>query len=414
MKNQLTSNSQLETWSVPECPLKIEYSRQLLRDICSYALDQKVNGEPVDAGGVLFGARKENTIRLTTWRHIPCEHAQSAHFRLSENDRRRLNRLLQGARTEPALIDLHPVGWFVSHREDGVQLNPYELKIYEHFFPWTWQATLVLHREENGAVRAGFFARDADKAVRTEASYQEFSIDAPAPARPVEAPAPAPSVTMTSTPDPTQRQTARLPAPNRTTRDRSRWIWAAPVLLACLVAAAIFFERPAPPAPTFSFRIGEKGGDLHLQWDETAEPIRDAARGKLDIKDGNNPRLQVPLDVEKLRDGSLDYPRKSGDVEVLMTVDTTSGTKVQESARFLGSPVPKPAAVATPTPPASASDKQLRQQRDALAAEVARLREQLSKTDSRNAQLEDTIRILEHRIQVEELRTKPRKPVATQ
>src|SRR6202035_2938961 len=74
------------------------------------------------------------------------------------------------------LKDLRPVGWFVSHLREGVALLASDLEIYNGFFPEAWQVALVICPMSGGRAQAGFFAREADGKVQSEASYQSFDL----------------------------------------------------------------------------------------------------------------------------------------------------------------------------------------------------------------------------------------------
>ena len=406
-------------WAPPESPIAIEYSLDAMEQIRAWATDglRQLSRGGIETGGVLFGERGEASIRITGWRPIECEHARGPAFLLTQNDRLALGQLLQDAKKQADLTGTHALGWFVSHTRSGLALTEADLRIYDHYFPWSWQTTLVLHPQRDGSAEAGFFARGADGKLQTEASYQPFRIEPmvrsrlsdPSVTHKIEPPPPprrvrweqAPASPSQAAPPPPvhERTAASSPAPSPKAaarmafRNRNIWMWVAPALLAIIVLAEIVDRNGTPGAqPSFGLRVGDNGGELRLEWDKRADVIRDAVRGSLDIKDGPS-NVPIPLDAEHLREGTFNYTRKTGDLEVRMTVYPVNGAPVQENARFVGPPVTAPSK--------SGGAAELRRERDALASEAGRLREELRKERARNKELEQAMRILENRVQVE-------------
>jgi len=129
-----------------------------------------------EVGGVLFGTRHEDHIRVVTWRPIACDHTQGESLRLSHTDRMNLAVQLEVARQNPDLKDLRPLGWLVSHLHAGVSLSASDLEVYNGFFPEAWQVALVICPKGNRRAQAGFFVREADDKLQSEASYQCFDL----------------------------------------------------------------------------------------------------------------------------------------------------------------------------------------------------------------------------------------------
>ncbi len=183
---ELDPHFEFASWRVPQFQRAVEYPSEVMEEIRAFACDELINlshgGDEV--GGVLFGTRRDDLIRILTWRPIACEHNQGEALRLSYNDRMNLAVQLEMARQNSDLKDLRPVGWFVSHWRGGVALSESDLEIYNGFFPESWQAALVICPAGSGRALAGFFMREADGTVRSEASYQNFEL---APLNPVAA-----------------------------------------------------------------------------------------------------------------------------------------------------------------------------------------------------------------------------------
>jgi proteasome lid subunit RPN8/RPN11 len=190
------------SWRVPQFPRVIEYPLEVMEEIRAFACDEllQLSHGGDEVAGVLFGTRREEQIRILTWRPIACDHSQGEGLRLSYNDRMNLAVQLEVARQNPDLRDLRPVGWFVSHVSGGISLSPSDLEIYNGFFPEGWQAALVIRPKGSGLAEAGFFLRGADYQVSPDASYHCFDLEPlrlapaimPEPVAPVPAePAPA-------------------------------------------------------------------------------------------------------------------------------------------------------------------------------------------------------------------------------
>lgn len=395
------------TWTAPEADLVIEYSLEALDQIRLYTVEglKQLSRGGIEVGGILFGTRGDDLVRISAWRPIACEHAKGAGFLLSQTDRIALGKFLQDAKSEPGLENLHAVGWFVSHTRAGVRMTDADLKVYNHYFPWSWQITLVVQPAKDGVANAGFFFRDANGTVNADVSHREFVLtpgvltqpSPPIPEHPAALPLARNEVKLPPTP-PSYRPPAPLAASG--IAHQRLWIWTVPLLLALLVGGMVL-ERPGghSTTPGLGFHAVDSGGELHFEWDKSAEVIRDAVRATLDIKDGDA-TIQIPLTVDRLREGTLAYSRKSGDLDAQMTVYPVNGTAVQESARFVGP---------TANNPKLDEATALRHERDALVAEIDQLKETLRRTQVRNRELEDAVRILENRVQVEKqhLRRKP-------
>src|ERR1700689_4536990 len=192
---ELGPHFEFASWRVPQFQRAIEYPPEVMEEIRAFACDEllQLSHGGDDVGGVLFGTRRDDLVRILTWRPIACEHTQGEGLRLSYNDRMNLAVQLEVARQNADLKDLRPVGWFVSHLRGGVALLDSDLEIYNGFFPDAWQVAMVICPKGNGLAQAGFFVREADAKVRADASYQSFELAPlhPPPATPQPPPAPA-------------------------------------------------------------------------------------------------------------------------------------------------------------------------------------------------------------------------------
>jgi hypothetical protein len=383
------------SWRAAQVPVAIEYPLEVLDEIRATATDgfQKLARGGLEVGGVLFGVRRDEGVRILTWRPIQCEYALGPTLQLSGRDRARLTLLLQTATDDPDLEGLQAVGWFVSHTRSDVLLSPQDLEIFDVFFPRPWQVTLVLHPTQAGVASAGFFVREADGTLKADSSYQEFSVK-PLQRAPRLADVPAPVVKdrsnsrlkpqeMVATPMPTAAEPPQLgsgEAPLFRTLERSRaprgWLWIVPVIGGLIVAGFLIKERYlARGIQPFSFHVFDAGQTVQIEWDQNSASIRNAHLGVIDITDGGETRRYSLADNE-LHAGRMSYLRRGGDLELRMTVYPVGSTAVQEFAHFLD-----PGSLAPPAPPPEV--EQLRQERDRLETQVQQLKQDLLKEQTR-------------------------------
>ena len=162
------------------------------------------------------------------------------------------------------------------------------------------------------------------------------------------------------------------------------------IVAAALVLALVglrFFGARLNTEP-LALSVMERAGQLQIQWNHASQNIVGATGGSLEIVDGPD-RRSIPMSRKELAEGSFTYARRSGDVQVRLTVNASGGQRMEEASRFVGT---APAAV-----DASELDT-LRVERDALQDEVTRLRGQAGQQAARIQQLERTLVILQNRL----------------
>ncbi len=364
---------------------------------CDELLQLSHGGDEV--GGVLFGTRREDSIRVMTWRPIACEHTRGEGLQLSFNDRMNLAVQLEVARQNPDLKDLRPLGWFVSHLRGEVSMSPSDLEIYSGFFPETWQVTLVICPKGGGRAQAGFFAREADQSVLSETSYQTFDLEplhqasvatnvvpptseqaetaqaAPAaqPAQATSAPRP-PAIPVRriapTQPEPTELEPTRLeptsieptsleptgpppareipaaslrthsfPEPSFQVDDkiptRERWLWAIPIVLALGIAAFLLYQRRAPISNS-SIALRATSEAQTVQLAWDANSQAIRDSDRGEIKiDDGAKSTQVSLTSDQVHAGKMSYLPQSGDVSFVMTVYPANGDPIHDSTRLI-------------------------------------------------------------------------------
>ncbi len=411
----MMSEVKFATWAVDQSPVLIEYSLVVMDEIRAAAVEgfQRLSRGGIEVGGILFGTRQGRTIRITAMRPIACEHARGPAFLLSDKDRSALKEQLANAATDPFLRDLICLGWFVCHTRSEIALWDSDLETYNEFFSAPWEVTLVTRPGRHGEVRAGFFVREPDGTVRSDRSYLDFTVpdhaaaviervssrrlfQEPADAVPAvpdgmpEAPLAEPAVPAVR---PVQPQAVPFASYAQSRPERSKWPWiviaVALVLAGAVFALRFFYLRPAAPEP-IGLQVFEREGQLQIEWNRASRPVARAVRGTLDITDGTETH-SIPLSKLALTESNITYTRKSGDVQIRLTLSGSGGTQAQETARFLG------------RGPAAADSEltALRAERDQLSADNERLRGEADRQAARVQQLERTIRILENRLQIE-------------
>lgn len=401
---------QFESWNVGESPINIEYSLVVLEEIRHEVNQglQKFSRGGVDVGGILYGSRDGRRIRISAIRTIPCGHLHGPSFVLSEEDQTGLSRQLSEDASDPHLRDLICLGWFVSHNRGEMALTESDVATFSRFFRDPWQVTLVIRPGRAGSMKAAFFVWEADGTIRTDRSYKEFNLPdrlaaVPLPGNrdrpageprggfrslpPMAAPSRAEARSSgTLMPHFDASQYVPMPAPS----ESKPWPWIAAGAVAAVLLALLawnYFSVPSLP-PALGLALLERDGQLNVQWNPTAGPVALAAGGELNIKDGGEAQT-VPLAPRDLASGKFVYVRKTGDIEVRMSVADTGGKLVEEASRFLGRP---------PEPPKNDELDALLARSQQLEAEIQRLKGENAKQAQRIQELERIRLILQSRL----------------
>jgi len=419
------SDTKFAPWTVAESPITIEYSLIVIEEIRHAVAEgfQRLSRGGIEVGGILYGTRDGRTVRVLAMRPIACEHARGPAFLLSDKDRMVLNQQLTADAEDPHLDGLISVGWFLSHTRSEIALSDSDLEIYSIFFPAPWQVTLVVRPGRGGSMRAGFFVREADGTVKSESSYLEFNfpdrlagvLDRAPASRTERVPgerrlnvmprseafqssagavAAARREVAPQSDAPPQREVAPptfgqptqyLPSPPP--KKKWPWLvgWAVVVILAAVFGLRYWMLRPAQEP--ISLAVVEHDGLLRIEWNHSARPVTAAVHGTLVINDGSNTQTYA-LSPRELTAGSYTYERKTGDVEVRMSVEDSEGGKVQEASRFLGQP------------PIKIDQNELgnlKKKREELEAEIQRLIRANRDQEEKIQQLQRTVQIMQAR-----------------
>ena len=410
------SDARFGSWSTAESQVAIEYSLVVIEEIRHAVAEgfQRLSRGGVEVGGVLYGSREGRTIRILAMRPIQCEHARGPGFLLSDSDKRALEEQLKQEQEDPRLADMDCLGWFCSHTRSEIALTEADQQVYETYFGSPWQVTLIIHPGRAGSMRAGFFVREHDGAVRGEASYLEFNFPdrlagvldragrgaarseeraGAARTHPVyfRDTAPAPLARELPAPAAPIQGPQLLPSPP----PRSKWpwlvMWGVLVLVAVIAGLRYFVLSPQQSEP-LALSVAERNGQLQISWNSSAGPIASAARGALTVTDGESPRsfILTPADLSR---GSFNYQRVSDDVEIRMSVENASGKKAEEATTFLG---PSPAKTGE-----ADKMKAVEQERDDLKAQLDQLQQQNAAQAARIQQLERSLKVLQSRLGIQ-------------
>lgn len=430
-------------WTVPESPVSIEYSLVVIEEIRHEVAEgyQRLSRGGIEVGGILYGTHDGPVVRVLAIRPISCEHAHGPAFQLSANDRTALDEQLTREQMDPRLAGMIAVGWFLSHTRTEISLTESDLKIYSNFFPAPWQVALVVHPGRGGSMRAGFFVREENGALNGERSYLEFDfpdrlagvLDRYGDRTPRERgpggmrrPLNQRAESVAADPAPRESSVRRQAAPAQMihepmaqeqmapeaaggaqpfplvplsrapARSGRRWalltVWVVLALVAAVFGFRYWMMQPTATEP-ISLSVIEREGQLQVEWNHSARPVTTAIRGSLEIVDGSDTRT-LALMPQDLDAGKFTYARKTGDVEIRLTVENAKGRKVQEASRFLG----RPPATTPPTEDLTA----LEQRRAELETEVTNLRQGNNAQAARIQQLERTLRILQTRLGIDQ------------
>lgn len=339
-------------WSVSGHSLSIEYLPTVLEEIRAYATDgfNKIRHGGIEVGGVLFGAKDGDRIRILGWRALDCQHAEGPGFVLSANDEAALTTLAEESRKNPQLGGLEPVGWFHSHTRSGVFLSDSDLGIYDRHFPQPWQIAMVIRPSQLGPAEVGFFFREPDGKINSKASYSTFLVDPRPPAAASPKPDPEPvSIPQARPETPTTPAFKRaalksFPAPARSAHTRTQWLWlATSIVLAALgigVLTGVFHDSADFRGKlALNLRAYDHAGQVRIEWDRSAAPILSARKASLFIADGDQ-ALETEVSPDLLHHGSMVYQRKTSNVEIRLWVTGAESRPVQEWTKLIGLTAP--------------------------------------------------------------------------
>jgi hypothetical protein len=278
----------------------------------------------------------------------------------------RLRQLMEAPGREPELAGLQAVGWYCSHTRGEIGLTPGDSELFNACFPERARIALVVRPSHFGPGRAAFFFRENDGSVRSGGSQGQFEVTPRRENRAVPVNGDggaAPEAAAAVQPEAPGFQMIEEWRPGK-------WKWLAPAVLLSLAGAfgvERYYRWTAAPAP-LSLSVTEAGGKMLIDWNRKSDAIRQARGGVLEILDGGE-RVEIQMDGERLREGGVDYRRRSEAIDVRLRIDGGRGAGQQEFIRFIGRLAASDDAAARPV------------NEGELKAEIEKLRNELERRD---------------------------------
>ena len=168
------------------------------------------------------------------------------------------------------------------------------------------------------------------------------------------------------------------------------------LLLFILAGVAIKYwhaqRTVAASAPELGLRLQEtREGQLRVEWNPVAQPVRTATLGRLEIKDGVMTQV-ISLTPDLLANGSYTHRRATERVDVRLVIIDAAGAGAEEESGFLGQPV------------LMVSSEMWQPTTEQLEAEAQRLRTTGERQAIRVQQLRDQLHVLEMKLGISELK----------
>jgi hypothetical protein len=155
----------------------------------------------IEVGGVLFGRRLPDGVRIEGFRPIECEHAQGPSFKLSERDAAGIREQIERAPIDPELGGMEVLGWFVAHTRGPLQMTEAEARLFGELFPGPGRLTVLVKPEKFKPTLFAFLVRSGSGVVKSDGVNQAIILPLPGragrgfesvPAAPIFVPAPEP------------------------------------------------------------------------------------------------------------------------------------------------------------------------------------------------------------------------------
>lgn len=405
-------------WTTTDGAKSIDYALGVMEEIRTYVAEgfRRITRGGVEVGGVLFGTRTADGIRILAMRPVPCTYARGPVYILTPTDQLALRRAVALPASDPALTGMTALGWFVSHTRTGIALSDADREIFETYFSREWQVTLVLRPGRMDSARAAFFVRTPDGAISSD-DPQEFNIEPNAQAANGSVkteyqigPEPPRAVAVELHPVGRSRALSRIDRPSQDViryepprflteqhvpAGRNwRWlfVWALALLCGAFALRAYLISSDTEG---IGLQMSERDGEMHVEWNHDAAAVKQARQARLEIIEGAKTRT-VDLTPAQLGVGAFPFLRRAADVTTQMTLTDSSGAVTKEMARYIGQPL------VTQTP---AELTTARDERDRLAAENKRLQAALRAERARADDAERRVGTLDNLLRIERNRS---------
>ena len=342
----------------------VEYSHDVMEEVRVQAVNgfNSFGHGGMEIGGVLYGEKRGDVVRILASQELQCEHAYGPGFLLSEKDEVRFRELMKPR------DGLRCVGWYASHTRSGVVMSANDCAIMERFFGERGSVALLMKPTRHGPAEATFYVQGTAEpgphftVLVPRAAARPHAVEsrpAAKPTPPVTVSVPSPEPAPVPPPVPVSAMAASAPpaapsGPPKVTRTPRvpqsympalRWV----VIGMALAALGTWFIswRPEPKASAAVRQIGLQvfaiaDRQVRVQWDWSSSAVRSAPAGTLEIADGRQ-KYSIPLSGVQLRSSSLTYSRQTDSVEVRLAL----ANGIAESVHMIA-PTPPPVAAAPP------------------------------------------------------------------
>ena len=177
-----------------------------------------------------------------------------------------------------------------------------------------------------------------------------------------------------------------------------RQMWLPRVLAAMRPASTVTSPpaapTPAPVPPPLGLNTVDREGQLQISWDRTSPAVQHSSDALLEINEGGPKPTAIQLDAAHLQTGSFTYARTGEKVDVKLIVHQAGGPDFHEVTSFLGKlPERKPA-----------EDPKAQEQREEMARQAARLKDDLTLQAAKTKKLENDVKSMRDEMRRQQLR----------
>ena len=362
--HQATVISTRVHWRYAPLDAEVVCSKAVLEEIRRHSVESLslLSRGGLETGGILLGRRSDRSIEIVGTLPIECEHKLGPLFILSAADEKSLDATLASDK----LGTLQPVGLYVSHSRRDFAVAETDAKILDRLIPGPWQLVLVVMPAKIGPSRAGFFIRGS--VVRSFVVAHELSLSpTERPLGPARTSAPIATGTSIVPVSPLLRilNQTKAPAPalqrfhSVVARVHKQWRlsqWDLPAtivsLLILVFAGGLWVRSSTSPSSVVPMHVSDLGSKLRIEWDPAQKAVRSASAAKLEIRDGGQSPVTIPISRAGLDNGSALYVPQSDNVEVRLKLMRGSRTHSESVIFFINPsrPVTAPAEIVSAEP----------------------------------------------------------------
>jgi hypothetical protein len=169
------------TWTEPDTLFQVHYSLQVFHEIDFGASEgyRRIPHGGIEVGGLLFGRRFLEGVRIEAFRPIECEHAMGPSFKLSERDLSALREQIERTAADPELGGLETLGWFIAHTRGPLQLTEAEALQFDDLLPGPGMMTVLVKPEKFKPTLFAFFVRRRDGRVNVNGADRAIILPLP-------------------------------------------------------------------------------------------------------------------------------------------------------------------------------------------------------------------------------------------